>query len=112
MVYTKGLLLNGKGLIFNLNQKTKGNKMKDWNKEFVKILETLENKAGSRGQDNPEAYDALIQIQDWIWGDHDLLITFADDDEAYDRREYTVVMSEIESNDLCGKPFFKDIYGI
>jgi len=40
--------------------------MKDWNKEFVKILETLENEAGSRGQDNPEAYAALIQIQDWI----------------------------------------------
>lgn len=86
--------------------------MKDWNKEFVKILETLENKAGSRGQDNPQAYNALIQIQEWIWGDHDLLITFAEDNEAYDRREYAVVMSEIEANDLCDKPYFKDIYGI
>lgn len=86
--------------------------MKDWNKEFIKILETLENESGSRGQDNPEAYAALSQIQNWIWGDHDLLVTFADDDEAYDEREYTVVMSEIEANDLCDKPYFKDIYEI
>ena len=86
--------------------------MKDWNKEFVKILDTLENKAGPRGRDNPQAYNALDQIQGWIWGDHDLIITFADDDEAYNRREYTVVMSEIEANDLCNKPYFKEIYEI
>lgn len=35
MVYTKGLLLSDKGLIFNLNQKTKGNKMK------IKTIEQL-----------------------------------------------------------------------
>ena len=86
--------------------------MKDWNKEFVKMLETLENKAGSRGQDNPQAYDALLQIQDSIWGDHDLLITFAEDQEAYDAREYQVVMSMIEALDLCEQPYFKDIYEI
>lgn len=86
--------------------------MKDWNKEFIKILETLENKAGARGQDNPQAYDALLEIQSWIWGDHDLLITFAEDQEAFDSREYSVVMDNIEANDLCDKPYFKEVYEI
>jgi len=83
--------------------------MRDWNKDFRKLMEAMDKEAGYFGRDNKTAYDAYM-----------LLVSFIEDYELgqctggakYDDREYKVVMSNIEAFDLCDAPYFKDIYQI
>ena len=86
--------------------------MKNWNKEFHQILEAVEKKAGLFGCDNQEAHEAWNKMTDWVHGDDDLVIAFADDQAAYDAREYIVVMTMIEALGLCEQPYFKEVYEI
>ena len=85
--------------------------MNNWHDEFHKILKNLEKKAGRRGNDNPEAYVAFNEMLIWVLDDHDL-VQLCDDDEAYEAREYKVVMSSIEAEGLCEQPYFKEVYEI
>ena len=114
MIYTKGLLLGGKRLIFNLNQKTKGRKMKnfsDWDDKFEDEIDHLKWLAEHTALPDQEAYDVVTQLFDWLCEDRLLRgLSFDTASNRYMQRKYEVIVSNIEANDLCDKPYFKDIY--
>jgi len=85
----------------------------DWDDKFEDEIDHLEWLAGHTVFPDKEANDVVTQLFDWLCEDRMLRSwCFDTASNIYMQRKYEVIMSNIKANDLCDKPYFKDIYGI
>lgn len=99
-----------------INETGKGKNMKDfsdWDDKFEDKIDHLQWLAKHTASPDRQAEKVLTQLFDWQCDDRLLRrLCFHTASNRYMRRKYEVIVSNIEANDLCDKPYYKDIYEI